>query len=57
MDKNEILIEILTDVKEILREHTHGVSHETMYEKERTMDLNQKIHQLKDKIEDIEKGK
>lgn len=52
MTKDEILIEILSDIKVILREHTHAPQHFQLHQKEDVMDLNQKIHQLKDKMEE-----
>ena len=50
MTKDELLIEILLDIKVILREHTHTPQHFQIHQKEEVMDLNQKIHQLEEKM-------
>jgi len=50
MTKDEILIEILLDIKNIFKEHTHAPQHFQLHQKENVMDLNQKIHQLEEKM-------
>jgi len=54
MTKDELLIEILLDMKDVFKILCRRSGSQRNVEK--AMDLNQKIHQLKDKMEDEAKS-